>query len=519
MGWGRQPIAWASVVLFIAALLSPVATQQLNNLVEPGPGPGPGQAAQHKAAATTNLQNAVAALASALISVVTPERPASASPVSNVTLPYRPGRLLVKFRDLEGANYSQIVDTVNDWAGIDLIKVMAGTGIAVVNVTDGLSAERKASRLSSSELVDWAEMDCLMSGDGSASQPGWALTKLQAPQVWSQYTAGNCGVAVCHIDSGMPWTNNHWYNPGEYAGFPRVDDDANGVVDDYFGANFMDQRQANVSWEQSGGHGTGTAATLGGPNDGNPNTQLGVSPKVSIMPCVAMDSSLNVPFSAAISCIEWCKNNFENIAAMGGRQKTGIYTMAWGSNSLLDSDSLKTVIQAADSRGRTRALFTASAGNAQSPVHVPGSLGLSNIIPLTFSDASDVVRGNTGSWIDVVAPTVSTSDAAAVGGGVAALMVAANPGLTPESIRAAFRSGVDVLSTTQGKVNTNGRLNALKAFQYLERQGLVQKARSAPDIAQQCNPVQVWYPPWPTSHLGCTSGGSNTCWTSYSSQN
>lgn len=60
-----------------------------------------------------------------------------------------------------------------------------------------------------------------------------------------------------------------------------------------------------------------------------------------------MDSSLNVPFSAAIACIEWCKNNFENIAAMGGRQRTGIYTMAWGSNSLLDADSLRAVIQRA----------------------------------------------------------------------------------------------------------------------------------------------------------------------------
>lgn len=60
-------------------------------------------------------------------------------------------------------------------------------------------------------------------------------------------------------------------------------------------------------------------------------------------------------------------------------------------------------------------------------------------------------------WIDVAAPTVSTSDATAVGGGLAALMVAANPGLTPESIRAAFRAGVDVLSTTQGKVNSNVR--------------------------------------------------------------
>lgn len=51
----------------------------------------------------------------------------------------------------------------------------------------------------------------------------------QVAGVWQQYTFGNCGVTVCHIDSGMPWTNNHWYNPGEYAGIPGVDDDNNGV--------------------------------------------------------------------------------------------------------------------------------------------------------------------------------------------------------------------------------------------------------------------------------------------------
>lgn len=116
-------MAWASVALLVAALVSPAATQRLDNNVGSGPAPGPKQVAQPKAEATTNWENAVAALANALISVVTPERPAPTSPVSNITLPYRPGHLLVKFRDLEGANYSQIVDTVNDWAGIDLTKV------------------------------------------------------------------------------------------------------------------------------------------------------------------------------------------------------------------------------------------------------------------------------------------------------------------------------------------------------------------------------------------------------------
>ena len=59
------------------------------------------------------------------------------------------------------------------------------------------------------------------------------------------------------------------------------------------------------------------------------------------------------------------------------------------------------------------------------------------------------------SWVDVAVPCDSSSDAAAVGGGLAALMLAANPALTPEQIRAAFRGGVDVLSSMQGKVATN----------------------------------------------------------------
>lgn len=61
------------------------------------------------------------------------------------------------------------------------------------------------------------------------------------------------------------------------------------------------------------------------------------------------------------------------------------------------------------------------------------------------------------SWIDVAAPTQSSSDATAVGGGLAALMVAANPSLTPEQMKAAMRSGVDVLSTTVGRVGSNVR--------------------------------------------------------------
>lgn len=54
------------------------------------------------------------------------------------------------------------------------------------------------------------------------------LQRVQVASVWRDYTFGDCGTVVCHIDSGMPWTSNSWYNPGEYAGITGVDDDGNG---------------------------------------------------------------------------------------------------------------------------------------------------------------------------------------------------------------------------------------------------------------------------------------------------
>ena len=67
--------------------------------------------------------------------------------------------------------------------------------------------------------------------------------------------------------------------------------------------------------------------------------------QVAIMPCKAMSDTLDIPYSGAVACIEWCKTNFENIASMGGRQKTGIYTAAWGSDNAYDSGTLKAAIQ------------------------------------------------------------------------------------------------------------------------------------------------------------------------------
>lgn len=68
-------------------------------------------------------------------------------------------------------------------------------------------------------------------------------------------------------------------------------------------------------------------------------------------------------------------------------------------------------------------------------------------------------------WVDVAMNVGSTSDAAGAGGGLAALMVAANPSLTPEQMKAAMIAGTDEVASMEGQLvsNVRRRLPALDA--------------------------------------------------------
>ena len=185
-------------------------------------------------------------------------------------------------------------------------------------------------------------------------------------------------------------------------------------------------------------------------------------------------------------------------------------------------DDFSTTMQQADSLGQTRALFIAAAGNGPTALSssLPASLGLSNLIAVTDSDQGDVVTGNTGAWVDVAVPSGSSSQATGIGAGLAALMVAAAPQLTPEQIEAAFVGGVVAAGGAQGKVASNGVLDAGRAFEHLRGQGLVRAAAGQPDEAQLCDMARVWSPAWPAARLPCgpSAYDSSACWQSYAAQ-
>lgn len=73
----------------------------------------------------TAVPNAVPELAVALMNITSPDAQPSGGAKVQTGPRHRPGRLLVKFKELYGGNYTAIAQLVNDWAGIDLIKVSA----------------------------------------------------------------------------------------------------------------------------------------------------------------------------------------------------------------------------------------------------------------------------------------------------------------------------------------------------------------------------------------------------------
>jgi subtilisin family serine protease len=131
-------------------------------------------------------------------------------------------------------------------------------------------------------------------------------------------------------------------------------------------------------------------------------------------------------------------------------------------------------------------LVVAAAGNSSSDndakPHYPASYDLNNVISVAALDRHDQLTAfsNFGATsVDVAAPgqqivstwlehgfqeKQGTSMATPFVSGVAALILATNPGISVDELRARLLNSVDLLPSLKGKVATGGRINAAKAI-------------------------------------------------------
>jgi subtilisin family serine protease len=207
---------------------------------------------------------------------------------------------------------------------------------------------------------------------------GTADADIDAPEAWGIHK-GTGQVVVAVIDTGLNYSHadlkaNMWTNPFEIAGNGR-DDDANGIIDDIYGADFVNN---DGDPKDDNGHGTHVSGTIGAAGN-NGTGVVGVDQNVKIMGLKFLDSSGSGTTENAIKAVAYATQ-------MRQRGVNVVLTSnSWGGGGY--SQALYDAIAASGNEGM---LFVAAAGNnGSSSASYPALYNLANNISLAATDSNE----------------------------------------------------------------------------------------------------------------------------------
>jgi len=327
------------------------------------------------------------------------------------------------------------------------------------------------------------------------------------------------GIDVAHLDL----KDNIWTNPAEIPG-NSIDDDGNGFKDDVNGFNFVDNNGTLFSGNNSESHATHVAGIIAGNGYDSLGVRAGIAPDAHLLSLKVLDQNARGVISDVIAALDWSVTNksLYNIrvinlsvgAAVTESYKTDPLTLA--AKRAVDAGIV--VVTAAGNLGRN-AQGLAQYGAIGSPGNAPWviTVGASNHEGTVYRSDDEMApfssRGPTAfdfeAKPDIVAPgvgTVSLSDpdgllyltkptallagslngllggafpylslsgtsmASPVVAGSVALMLQANPSLTPNLVKAILEytaqvyPGYDALTQGAGFLNTKGAVDLAVYF-------------------------------------------------------
>jgi subtilisin family serine protease len=389
------------------------------------------------------------------------------------------------------------------------------------NLKEALAALREQPEVEYAELnmivhTQTAPNDPYYSTSGAWGQQYrdlWGLQSINAETAWD--TSQGDGVLVAVVDTGLDYNHediagNVWLNDGELGldgngnGKPSngIDDDGNGLIDDWHGWDFvtLDGTPGDKDPMDDHGHGTHVSGTIAAMGD-NGLGVIGVAPHAKIMAVKGLDSTGSGSIEDLSSAIIYAAD-----------KGASVINLSWGGSGLTPQTLIDAISYAHNVKG---AVVVAAAGNSNLDVGTQ----VSGFYPACIRDVITVSAvnhldakasfSNFGAKIDVTAPGGGDTDptglliqpdrsilslkSSAAGSimtgsgqlivgtkylrqsgtsmasphvaGVAALIRAQHPELSPEQVRQVLRSSADDIGAT-GFDNQfgYGRLNANRSL-------------------------------------------------------
>jgi subtilisin family serine protease len=383
----------------------------------------------------TRIQHATFLLVVVLAFLISAVDAAIAQPIGYVRQ-----RVLVKFH--RGTPESQAQSALAQLGVREQARV-ARIGVRVLSLPSGKRVEDVVRWLRNRRDVEFAEPDWILPPANTVPNDPqfpnqWHLSKIAAPAAWDS-VVGSPAVVIAILDTGCD---------------PNHPDLAPKYVP---GWNFYDN---NSNWSDVHGHGTAVAGCAAAVTN-NAQGVAGVAWDCRIMPIRISDPNGYASLSTITSALVWAADQGARVANISYR--------------VSEYSSLQSAAQYFVSKG---GVVTVSAGNQATFISDPDNPYVLTVGATTSSDTL-ASFSNTGNIVDMVAPGSNitttqrgggyatwsgTSFSAPITAGVAALVIAAQPGLSGRQVMQVLIESCDDLGATGWDPAYGwGRLNAQKA--------------------------------------------------------